>query len=40
MQRNDTAQNYRILHKVGQRLLQHNLNISNHRHILKLRQSK
>jgi aspartate/glutamate racemase len=36
----DIAQNYRILHKVVQRLSQHNLSISNHHHIQKLRQIK
>jgi hypothetical protein len=33
LQRYDTAQNYRILHSVVQRLSQHNLKISHHRHI-------
>jgi hypothetical protein len=36
----DIAQNYRILHKVGQCLSQHNLSISNHYHIQKPRQRK
>jgi hypothetical protein len=35
----DNAHNYTILHKVVQRLSQHNLN-SNHRHIQTLRQRK
>jgi hypothetical protein len=34
------AQNYGILHKVVQRLSQHNLKISNHCHIQKVRQRK
>jgi hypothetical protein len=29
----DTAQSYRILHRVVKRLSQHNLKISHHRHI-------
>jgi hypothetical protein len=33
LQRYDIAQNYRILHRVVQRLSQHNLKISHHRHI-------
>jgi hypothetical protein len=33
LQRYDIVQNYRILHRVVQRLSQHNLNISHHRHI-------
>jgi hypothetical protein len=33
LQRYNTAQNYRILHRVVQRLSQHNLKISRHRHI-------
>jgi hypothetical protein len=33
LQRYDIAQNYRILHRVVQRLSQHNLKISQHRHI-------
>jgi hypothetical protein len=33
LQRCDIAQNYRILHRVVQRLSQHNLKISHHRHI-------
>jgi tRNA C32,U32 (ribose-2'-O)-methylase TrmJ len=36
----EISQNYRILHQVVQRLSQHNLKISNHRHIQKLRQRK
>jgi hypothetical protein len=36
----DIAQNYRILHKVVQRLSQHHLKMSNHRHIQNLRQRK
>jgi hypothetical protein len=40
LQTYDTEQNYRILHKVVQRLSQHNLKMSNHRHIEKLRQRK
>jgi hypothetical protein len=40
LQRSDIAQNYRILHSVVQRLSQHNLKISQHRHIYKLRQTK
>jgi hypothetical protein len=38
LQRHGNAQNYRILDKVVQRLSQHNLIISNHRHIHKLRK--
>jgi hypothetical protein len=38
LQRYGIAQNYRILHKVVQRLPQHNLNISNYRYIQKPRQ--
>jgi tRNA C32,U32 (ribose-2'-O)-methylase TrmJ len=38
LQTYDTAQNYRILHKAVQRFSQHNLKMSNHRHIQKLRQ--
>jgi hypothetical protein len=34
------AYNYKILHEVLQRLSQHNLKISNHRHIQKFRQRK
>jgi hypothetical protein len=34
------AQNYRILHKVVQRLSEPNFKISNHRHIQKLRKRK
>jgi ssDNA-specific exonuclease RecJ len=34
------AQNYRNLHKVVQRFLQHNLKMWNHRHIQKLRQRR
>jgi hypothetical protein len=37
LQIRDTAHNYRILHKVVQRLSQHNLIISKYRHIQKLR---
>jgi hypothetical protein len=33
LQRYDITQNYRILHRVVQRLSQHNLKISHHRHI-------
>jgi hypothetical protein len=33
LQRYDIAQNYRILHRVVQRLSQHNLKISHHRHV-------
>jgi hypothetical protein len=33
LQTYDIAQNYRILHTVVQRLSQHNLNISHHRHV-------
>jgi hypothetical protein len=33
LQRYDIAQNYRILHRVVQRLSQHNLKISQHHHI-------
>jgi hypothetical protein len=33
LQRYDIAQNCRILHRVVQRLAQHNLKISHHRHI-------
>jgi hypothetical protein len=33
LKRYDIAQNYRILHRVVQRLSQHNLKISHHRHI-------
>jgi hypothetical protein len=33
LQRCDIAQNYKILHRVVQRLSQHNLKISHHRHI-------
>jgi hypothetical protein len=33
LQRYNIAQNYRILHRVVQRLSQHNLKISHHRHI-------
>jgi hypothetical protein len=33
LQRYDIAQNYRILHRVVQRLLQHNLKISHLHHI-------
>jgi hypothetical protein len=33
LQRYDIAQYYRILHRVVQRLSQHNLKISHHRHI-------
>jgi hypothetical protein len=33
LQRYDIAQNYRILHRVVQRLSQHNLKISHHHHI-------
>jgi hypothetical protein len=33
LQRYDIAQNYTILHRVVQRLSQHNLKISHHRHI-------
>jgi hypothetical protein len=33
LQRYDIAQNYRILNRVVQRLSQHNLKISHHRHI-------
>jgi hypothetical protein len=33
LKRYDIAQNYRILHIVVQRLSQHNLKISHHRHI-------
>jgi hypothetical protein len=33
LQRYDTAQNYRILHRVVQRLSEHNLRISHHCHI-------
>jgi hypothetical protein len=40
LQRYDIAQNYGILHEVVQRLSQHNLKMSNHRHIQKLRQRK
>jgi hypothetical protein len=40
LQRCDTAQNYRIRHKVMQRMSQHNLEILNYRHIQKLRQRK
>jgi hypothetical protein len=36
----DNAQNYRILHKAIQRLSQHDINMSNHRHIQDLRQRK
>jgi hypothetical protein len=40
LQRYGIAQNYRILHKVVQRLSQHNLRISNQRHIHKLAKDK
>jgi hypothetical protein len=33
LQKYDIAQNYRILHRFIQRLSQHNLKISHHRHI-------
>jgi hypothetical protein len=33
LQRYGIAQNYRILHRMVQRLSQHNLKISHHRHI-------
>jgi hypothetical protein len=36
----DTAQNYRILQKVDQRLSEHNLKISKYRHIQMLGQRK
>jgi hypothetical protein len=36
----DIAQNYRSQQRVVQLLSQHNLKISNHRHIQKLRQRK
>jgi hypothetical protein len=38
LQMYDIAQNYRIRHKVVQRLFEGNLKISNHRHIQKLPQ--
>jgi hypothetical protein len=40
LQRYDIAQNYRILHRVGQRLSQHNLKILHHCHMKKLCQTK
>jgi hypothetical protein len=40
LQRYDIAQNYGSLYEVVQCLSQHNLKISNHRHIQKLRQRK
>jgi hypothetical protein len=40
LQRCVIAMNYIILHRVVQRLPQHNLKISHHRHIQKLRQRK
>jgi hypothetical protein len=33
LQRYDIAQNYRILHRVVQRLSQHNLKILHYRHV-------
>jgi hypothetical protein len=38
LQRYDTTQNFRILHRVVQRLSHHKLKILYHRHIQKLRQ--
>jgi hypothetical protein len=40
LQRYDITQNYRILHRVVQRVSQHNLKIPHHHHIYKLRQTK
>jgi hypothetical protein len=40
LQRYEIARNYRNLHKVVQTLSQHNLKISNHRHIQKLCHGK
>jgi hypothetical protein len=40
LQRYDIAQNYRILHRVVQRLPQYNLKILHHCHIQKLHQRK
>jgi hypothetical protein len=40
LQRYDIEQNYIILHRMVQRLSEHNLKISNNRHIYKLRKTK
>jgi hypothetical protein len=40
LQRYDIAQNHRILHRVVQRLSQHNLKFSHHRHIWKTASNK
>jgi hypothetical protein len=40
LQTRDSAQNYRIIHTAVQCLSQHNLKMSNHRHIQNLSQRK
>jgi hypothetical protein len=38
LQMYDTAQNYKVLHRLDKRLAQNSLKISNHGHIHKVRQ--